>query len=39
MIRLRSAATWNGKSQSRDFNVADKAVADINAALEQHIAA
>lgn len=39
MIRLRSAATWNGKSQARDFNVADKAVADINAALEQHIAA
>lgn len=34
LIRLRSAATWNGKSQAKDFATVDKAVADMNAALQ-----
>lgn len=39
LLRLRSAATWNGKSQAKDFATVDKAVADINAALTQQPAA
>lgn len=33
LLRLRSAAAWNGRSKAKDFATVDKAVADINAAL------
>ena len=39
LLRLRSAATWNGKSSAKDFSTVDKAVVDMNAAMAQQPAA
>lgn len=39
LLRLRSAAIWNGKSQAKEFATDDKAVAEMNAALKQQSAA
>ncbi len=38
-LRLRSAATWNGRSSAKDFTELDKAAADINAVLVDQKAA
>lgn len=36
-LRLRSTATWNGRSSAKDFREVDRAVADIQGVLAQEI--